>query len=64
MGELGCTLAHHKAIYTARYLDLPYALILEDDATLEHLALIKETIPSILSRAPDDWEIINLLSPS
>tara|TARA_R110002074_G_scaffold265440_1_gene437649 strand:+ start:305 stop:1534 length:1230 start_codon:yes stop_codon:yes gene_type:complete len=64
LSELGCNLAHHKAIYTARYLNLPYALIIEDDATLEHLALIKETIPSILSRAPDDWEIINLLSPT
>lgn len=64
MGELGCNLAHHKAIYTARYLNLPYALIIEDDATLEHLALIKETIPSIISRAPADWEIINLLSPT
>jgi len=64
MGELGCTLAHHKAIYTARYLNSPYTLIIEDDSSLEHLALIKETIHSILSRAPDDWEIINLLSPS
>jgi len=64
LSELGCNLSHHKAIYTARYLNLPYALIIEDDATLEHLALIKETIPSILSRAPDDWEIINLLSPT
>ena len=64
LGELGCNLAHHKAIYTARSLNLPYAIIIEDDATLEHLALLKETIPSILSRAPTDWEIINLFSPS
>ena len=38
MGEFqGSTLAHFKAIYIARYLDLPYAIIIEDDATLEHV---------------------------
>jgi len=64
LGELGCNLAHHKAIYTARSLNLPYAIIIEDDTTLEHLALLTETIPSILERAPADWEIINLFSPN
>ena len=64
LGELGCNLAHHKAIYTARFLNLSYAIIIEDDATLEHLALLKETIPSILERAPSEWEIINLFSPN
>lgn len=64
LGELGCNLAHHKAIYTARYMNLPYAIIIEDDATIEHLALLTETIPSILERAPVDWEIINLFSPN
>ena len=61
--ELGCLLAHLKAIYTARFLNLPYAIILEDDVTLEHLALMDETIPQLISRAPRDWEVINLFSP-
>ena len=61
--ELGALLAHLRAIYTARFLNLPYAIIIEDDVTLEHLALMDETIPQIVSRAPRDWEVINLFTP-
>jgi GR25 family glycosyltransferase involved in LPS biosynthesis len=58
--EQGCTLSHLKAIETFYNSGDEYAIICEDDMTLEFLPLWKKPIRSVIKDAPSDWEIILL----
>tara|TARA_B100000686_G_scaffold354478_1_gene464987 strand:- start:6659 stop:8824 length:2166 start_codon:yes stop_codon:yes gene_type:complete len=58
--ELGCTLSHLKAIDYANKRKLKYALIIEDDTSLELLPFWGIDMNYIINNAPKDWEIIQL----
>jgi len=59
-GELGCTLSHIKAIYNAYKEGHKIAIIMEDDVSFSLLPTWKNTIQSVIEKAPKNWNIINL----
>lgn len=59
-GELGCLLAHIRAIKYAYDNKINPILILEDDISLEVLPLWDYDIPQIIKLFPKDWKIIQL----
>jgi len=61
-GELGCTLSHIKAIYTAFRNNDEHALIIEDDASFVLYPHWPVDLYKIMSEAPKDWNIISLYS--
>ena len=58
--EVCCLWSHLKALYEFSKSKHTYALILEDDSSLEFKPYWKETIQSCMDGAPSDWEIIQL----
>ena len=60
-GEIGCTLSHLKAIKTAYDYNLDIAIICEDDVFFGTCTLSPD-IQYIISNAPKDWEIIQLIT--
>ena len=60
-GEIGCTLSHLKAIKTAYDYNLDIAIICEDDVFFGTCTLSPD-IEYIISNAPKDWEIIQLIT--
>lgn len=61
--EVGCTLAHLKAIRTAYENNEEYALIMEDDCSLELLPFWKGDLKLIINNnIPKDWEIAQLFT--
>ena len=61
-GELGCTLSHIKAIYTAFKNNDKYALIVEDDTSFVLYPHWPIDLHKIMEEAPKDWNTINLFS--
>jgi GR25 family glycosyltransferase involved in LPS biosynthesis len=62
LNELGCTLSHIKAIYTAYKNGDNNALIIEDDVSFGLYPLWKNNLNDIMKEAPTDWNTINLSS--
>lgn len=60
-GELGCTLSHIQAIATAWKMQIPIALICEDDCSFDACG-ITSSIPEVVKNAPSDWEILQLFT--
>ena len=60
INEICCLWSHLKALYEFSKSKHTYALILEDDTSLEFKPYWKETIQSCMDRAPSDWEMIQL----
>ena len=58
---LGCTLSHLKAVKTAYDYNLDIAIICEDDVNFITCTLNPD-IKYIISNAPKDWEIIQLIT--
>lgn len=58
--EYGCLLSHLKTIHTFSDSPYNYALIMEDDITLDYKKYWKKSLKTIVSNAPTDWEIIQL----
>lgn len=58
-GMIGCYLSHLKVYETFQKSSRPYALVLEDDATLPK-DIHERVIQSIQDVIPDDWDIILL----
>ena len=58
--EYACVLSHLKAILTFSKSNHEYALILEDDVTLEYKPYWKITMQDCIRNAPEDWEILQL----
>jgi glycosyl transferase family 25 len=58
--EYACFLSHLKAILTFSKSNYEYALILEDDVTLDYKPYWKITIQDCIRNAPEDWEILQL----
>jgi GR25 family glycosyltransferase involved in LPS biosynthesis len=60
INEICCLWSHLKALFTFSKSKYTYALILEDDTSLEFKPYWKETIQSCMDRAPSDWEVIQV----
>jgi len=58
LGEIGCSLSHHKALTEFLATDLEYALILEDD--LEFSPALIEKILASASQMPHLWDVLAL----
>jgi GR25 family glycosyltransferase involved in LPS biosynthesis len=60
-GDLACLVSHMQAIKAfadSGYRD--YALILEDDVTLEYKPFWRQPLQEVIDNAPEDWKIIML----
>lgn len=58
--EIGCTLSHLNTVRQAYNDGLEYVIICEDDIDLYWIKIWVDTINYIISKAPEDWEYINL----
>ncbi len=58
--EYACSLSHLNTIKIFSETNYEYALILEDDVTLEFVKYWDKKISDIIKEAPSDWEIILL----
>ena len=58
--EYACLLSHLKTILLFSKSNYEYALILEDDASLEYKPFWKKTFMECIKEAPYDWEILQL----
>lgn len=58
--ELGCTLSHLKAIYTAYLRGDQYALIAEDDLSFVLYPYWPVDLNYVINNAPKDWTIISI----
>lgn len=59
-GEVGCTLAHLKAIKIAHDRGYKLVLILEDDCCFDLIPLWDRSLEDVMEQAPKDWEILQL----
>ena len=60
MKEYACLLSHLKTILLFSRSDYEYALVLEDDVSLEYKPYWNTTFMECIRGAPRDWEIIQL----
>lgn len=60
MKEYACLLSHFKTILLFLKSDYEYALVLEDDVSLEYKPYWRTTLMECMKKAPRDWEIIQL----
>ena len=60
--ELGCTLSHIIAIKTAKEDNRDIALIIEDDVLFILMPYWPYDLKSLIDKAPNDWEIIQLFT--
>jgi len=58
MKEYACLLSHLKTILLFSKSNYDYALVLEDDASLEYKPYWKTTFKECINGAPHDWEIL------
>jgi GR25 family glycosyltransferase involved in LPS biosynthesis len=58
--EYGCLLSHLDTIHTFSKSSYNYALIMEDDLTLDYKKYWKKSLKTIIKNAPNDWDIIQL----
>lgn len=61
-GVIGCLLSHYRSLLTVYHRNDEFALVLEDDACLEHITKWKFTIDEIIKKAPKDFDLIKLHS--
>ena len=60
-GEIGCTTSHLKAIkHWYETSDSPYAIMMEDDCSLETVSHWNFTWSDYIARAPYAWDVIQL----
>ncbi len=57
-GEVGCYASHLRVYQLLIEQELPWALVLEDDATFA--SNVADDIAAILAAAPEDWSLIHL----
>jgi GR25 family glycosyltransferase involved in LPS biosynthesis len=58
--EYACMLSHLDTIRKFSRSDLPVALIMEDDITMEFKKYWRKSVREIMAGAPADWEVIQL----
>ena len=62
-GEIGCVTSHIKAMkHWLETSDSPYAVIMEDDCSLETVAYWNFTWKDFLGNAPYAWDVLQLRS--
>ncbi len=60
-GEIGCTTSHLKAIkHWMDTSDSPYAVIMEDDVSLEIVKFWDFNWSNFISKLPYDWDVVQL----
>ena len=60
-GEIGCTTSHLKAIKKFyEESDAPYAIIMEDDCSLELVRFWNFTWQDFYSKIPYDWDVVQI----
>ena len=60
-GEVGCTTSHLKAIkHFLETSDAPYAIIMEDDCSLDLARFWNFTWTDFVSKVPYDWDVIQI----
>ena len=59
-GEIGCTTSHLKAIKEFYETGEPYAIIMEDDCSLDLIRFWNFTWKDFYSRIPYDWDVIQI----
>ena len=60
-GEIGCTTSHLKAIkHWIDTSDSPYAVIMEDDVSVDIASYWNFTWNNFIAKAPYDWDVIQL----
>jgi GR25 family glycosyltransferase involved in LPS biosynthesis len=58
--EYACMLSHLDTIRKFSQTNIPVALIMEDDITMELRPYWRKTVKEVINGAPKDWEIIQL----
>jgi GR25 family glycosyltransferase involved in LPS biosynthesis len=61
--EYGCTISHFRAIEALSMTDpakVPFALIVEDDLSLDFVPHWKQPLQTYIDGCPTDWEVIQL----
>jgi len=61
-GEVGCDLAHLRALKIAYDRKYPLTMILEDDCCFDLLPFWNKSIDQVIKEAPPDWEILQMYS--
>jgi len=61
--EVACLLSHFKVIQIINEKDLDYALVLEDDISLEFISKWEECLDEIILNCPNDFDILKLHFP-
>ena len=60
-GEVGCVTSHLKAIkHWYETSDSPYAIIMEDDCSLDLVKFWNFTWSDFISKVPYDWDVVQL----
>ena len=60
-GEIGCTTSHLKALkYYLQTSDSPYAIIMEDDCSLELVSYWNFTWSDFYANFPYDWDVVQI----
>lgn len=57
-GQIACRLSHQGILKTAKELNLPYCIIIEDDADFD--PFIHKKLENWLHQLPSDWEMLYL----
>lgn len=60
--KLGCILSHLKAIEYIEKENIKLAIICEDDICFEYKKFWKTTIEEIVENAPENWNVIKIVS--
>ena len=61
--EYACTISHFRAIEALSMTDpakVPFALIVEDDLSLEFVPYWKQSLHECMTKCPPNWEVIQL----
>jgi len=58
--EYACLVSHLETVNKFSQTNYKYAIIMEDDVTLEYKKYWKQSIQQLIDNAPADWEIIQL----
>ena len=60
-GEVGCTTSHLKAIkHFLETSDAPYAVMMEDDCSLDLVRFWNFTWQDFISKVPYDWDVVQI----
>lgn len=59
-GEIGCTTSHLKAMKQFLETDAPYAIMMEDDCSLDLVKYWNFTWKDLFAKFPYDWDVVQI----